>query len=311
MKTDFDVIIVGAGAAGLTAAQYASRANLSTLVVEELASGGQALIVDRLENYPGFPEAISGMDLGQRMEKQAKAFGARFEYTTVSAVERKDGFFRVVFTNGERTALAVIAASGAKHKTLEVPGEKDLMGQGVSYCATCDGPLFKNKRILVVGGGDAACDEATYLANLTDKLTVIHRRDRFRAQPALAERILKNPAVRVVFNTECREIMGEGKVAKVKLLNNAENRTYEEETDAVFIFIGSIPQTGFLPGVDLDKDGYIPTTQRMETNVPGLYAVGDVRATPFRQLVVAAGEGAIAAHAAAAYIDELKGRAYR
>lgn len=165
--------------------------------------------------------------------------------------------------------------------------------------------------MLVVGGGDAACDEATYLSNLTDTITQIHRRDRFRAQSSLAERILHNPNVTVRFNTECREIMGEGKVAKVKLFDNAGNRTYEEETDAVFIFIGSIPQTGFLSGVELDETGYIRTDERMETNVQGLFAAGDVRATPFRQLVVAAGEGAIAAHKAAAFIDELKGRAYR
>jgi thioredoxin reductase (NADPH) len=311
MKTDYDVIIIGAGAAGLSAAQYAARANLSTLVVEELAAGGQALIIDRLENYPGFPETITGMELSRRMEKQAAAFGARFEYATVASVAKEGEAFRVAFPKESKTALAVIVASGAQHKTLGVPGERELMGRGVSYCATCDGPFFKNKRMLVVGGGDAACDEAAYLSNLTDKITHIHRRDRFRAQPALAERILNNPRIDVRFNTECREIIGKEKVAGVKLYDRLENRTYEEETDSVFIFIGSNPRTSFLSGVALDAGGYIRTNDRMETSIPGLFAAGDVRSTPFRQLVVAAGEGAVAAHAAAASIDELRGRPYR
>jgi thioredoxin reductase (NADPH) len=251
------------------------------------------------------------MELSQRMEKQAVGFGARIEYATVASVKKNDGVFNVDFYKGGKTALAVIVASGAQHKTLDVPGEKELLGHGVSYCATCDGPFFKNKKMLVVGGGDAACDESAYLANLAGRLLHIHRRDRFRAQPVLAERILKNPAVEVRFNTECREILGTGKVSAVKLYDRQADKTYEEETDAVFVFVGSTPRTAFLHGMTLDEGGYIRTNERMETNVPGIFAAGDVRATPFRQLVVAAGEGAVAAHTAAAYIDELKGRTYR
>jgi len=206
----------------------------------------------------------------------------------------------------------VIVATGAKHKKLGIPGEDELSGRGVSYCATCDGPFFKGKRMLVAGGGDAACDEAMFLAQLTDQVIMVHRRDRFRAQPALAERTLNNPNIEVRWNTETKVIRGNGRVEEVVLWRNDKEENYAEKVDAVFVFIGSIPQTEIVKdlGVQMDEAGYIVTNQRMETNVPGLYAVGDVRSTPFRQLVVAAGEGAIAAHAASQYIDELRGEAY-
>ncbi len=311
MKTDADVIIIGAGAAGLTAAQYAARSNLSTLVLEELASGGQALIIDRLENYPGFPDPLSGLEFSQAMEKQARKFGAEFRYETVTSLAKEDGVFRLTLAKGALSAQSVIAASGARHRTLDVPGEEDFSGRGVSYCATCDGPFFKNKRMLVVGGGDAACDEAVYLSHLTDTIIHIHRRDRFRAQKSLAQRVRENDHIEVRFRTECRAITGGDKVTGVTLYDNAADKTYEEEVDAVFVFIGSIPRTDFLDGVTLDEAGYVVTNELMETSVAGLYAAGDVRATPFRQLVVAAGEGAVAAHSAVAYIDELRGRSYR
>jgi thioredoxin reductase (NADPH) len=311
MKTNKDIIIIGAGAAGLSAAQYAARSNLATLVIEELAPGGQALVIDKIENYPGFPEAVSGIDLTRRMEVQARNFGVDFTFATVSRVQKDGGIFNVKTTAGELTALAVIVATGAQHKRLEIPGENEFSGRGVSYCATCDGPLFKNKTMLVVGGGDAACDESSYLANLSEKIIHIHRRDRFRAQRALGERVLKNPHIEVRFHTECREIFGNGKVTHIRLFNNQENKTYEQKADAVFVFVGSIPRTQFLNNVKLDEGGYIVTNDFMETAIQGLFAAGDVRATPFRQLVVAAGEGALAAHAAAQYIDQLKGEAYQ
>jgi thioredoxin reductase (NADPH) len=193
-----------------------------------------------------------------------------------------------------------------------VPGEAELAGKGVSYCATCDGPFFKGKRMLVVGGGDAACDEAIYLAHLADSVLMIHRKDKFRAQKALASRVLTNPKITVRFNTELRRIEGDKVVRKVRLVNNASGKECEEEVSAVFVFIGSDPQTDLVAGMKLPCDdvGYIETNQRMETRVPGLYAVGDVRASPFRQLVVAAGEGAVAAHAAGQYIDEIRGEKY-
>jgi thioredoxin reductase (NADPH) len=312
MKTDQDLVIIGAGGAGLSAAQYGARGNLRTLLLEELSSGGQALLIDTLENYPGFSEPVSGFDFTQKMEDQARKFGAHIENATVSSITRKDGIFVLETDRGPVTTLTVILATGAKHRTLGVPGEAELSGKGVSYCATCDGPFFKGKRMLVVGGGDAACDEATYLSHIADSILMIHRRDRFRAQKAVAARVLSNPKTVVRFNTELRAILGDKVVKKVRLYNNATAKEYEEEVAAVFVFIGSDPQVNLVKGMNLplDDGGYIETNQRMETSVPGLYAVGDVRASPFRQLIVAAAEGAVAAHAAGQYIDETKGEKY-
>jgi thioredoxin reductase (NADPH) len=312
MKADRDVIIIGAGAAGLTAAQYGARANLNTLLLEELAAGGQCLIIDNLENYPGFPEPLPGIELSQKFEEQPRNFGADIQTSSVHSVSKKGKLFTVETDNGPLTSPVVIVATGAKHKKLGIPGEAEFSGRGVSYCATCDGPFFKGKRMLVAGGGDAACDEAMFLANLTDQVIMVHRRNRFRAQRALAERILKNQNIEVRWNTEAKVIRGNGKVEEVVLWRNDKDETYEEKVDAVFVFIGSIPQTEILKNLDvrMDEVGYIITNQRMETSLPGLYAIGDVRATPFRQLVVAAGDGAIAAHVASQYIDELKGEAY-
>jgi thioredoxin reductase (NADPH) len=208
----------------------------------------------------------------------------------------------------------VVIATGAKHRHLQVPGEEEFSGRGVSYCATCDGPFFKNKKILVVGGGDAACDEAVYLSKLTDKLVMIHRRDRFRAQQSLAERVKNHEGIDVRLSHVITEIKGgEGimpKVNKVVFKKTDTEETYEEEMDAVFIFVGTIPQTQLVPDLEKDEAGYIVTNQRMETSLPGMYAVGDVRNTPFRQVVTAASDGATAAHCAAQFIDELQGQAY-
>jgi thioredoxin reductase (NADPH) len=309
MTTDRDLIIIGGGGAGLSAAQYGARGNLRTLVLEEFSSGGQALLIDALENYPGFPEPINGFDFSQKMEDQARRFGAEFQNATVTSLRKENGFFVVETDRGPMTSDTVILATGAAHKTLGVPGEAELAGKGVSYCATCDGPFFKGKRMLVVGGGDAACDEAMYLSHLACGVLMIHRRDRFRAQKSLAARVFANAKIEVRFSTELRGISGSPNVSRVALVDNKSGREYEEAVEAVFIFIGSDPKSGLVEplGVARDDVGYVETNQRMETSVPGLYAVGDVRATPFRQLVVAASEGAIAAHAAGQYIDEKKG----
>jgi len=312
MKADRDLIIIGAGAAGLTAAQYAARSNRNTLLLEELAPGGQCLIIDNLENYPGFPDPVPGIELSQKFEEQARNFGAEILTSSVQSVSKRGNLFTVDTDNGPLTTPAVIVATGAKHKKLGIPGEAEFSGRGVSYCATCDGPFFKGKRMLVAGGGDAACDEAMFLAKLTDQVIMVHRRDRFRAQPALAERTLNNPNIEVRWNTEAKVIRGNSRVEEVVLWRNDKEENYTEKVDAVFVFIGSIPQTEIVKDleVQMDEAGYIVTNQRMETSVPGLYAIGDVRSTPFRQLVVAAGDGAIAAHAASQHIDELRGEAY-
>jgi thioredoxin reductase (NADPH) len=312
MTTDWDLIIVGAGGAGLAAAQYGARGNLRTLVLEEVSSGGQALLIEGLENYPGIPDPISGYDFTQRFEEQAKKFGAEVQSGVVTGIRKEGHVFHVQADSGSLTCLAVILATGAAHRTLGVPGEAELQGRGVSYCATCDGPFFKNKRMLVVGGGDAACDEAMYLSHLASGVLMVHRRDRFRAQKSLAARVLANPKIEVRFTTELRRIEGSPQVSRVVLEDTAAGREYAEEVSAVFVFVGSDPKTALVRdlGVTLDGAGYVETNQRMETAVPGLYAAGDVRSSPFRQLVVAAAEGGIAAHAAGQYIDELKGEQY-
>ena len=309
MKADKDVIIIGGGPAGLTAAQYSARANLNTLLIEEMAPGGQILVINDLENYPGFKDPVSGYELSQDMEEQAVKFGAEIINGTVTSLKKGETFFNVETDSGNFTACAVILATGAKHKKLNAPGEEEFSGRGVSYCATCDGPFFKNKKILVIGGGDAACDEATYLSKLTDKVIMIHRRDRFRAQKSLADRVVKNKNIEIRFNTECREIKGSMKVEKV-VLETTDGKVYEEDADAVFIFIGSIPQTKVVPDVPKDEAGYVITDCNMETGIKGLFAVGDIRTTPFRQIITACGDGAIAAHAAGLYIDEIRGESY-
>ena len=326
IESDVDLIIIGAGPAGLTAAQYGARSNLSVLVLEQLAPGGQALLIDVLENYPGIAPGKTGFEFGEDLRRQAEEFGAKFLSEQVMALTKEGEIFKVTLGNGQsRSAPAVILAAGAKHRTLDIPGEKEFFGRGVSYCATCDGPFFKNKKIFVVGGGDAACVEAQYLSHLTDQVIVVHRREKFRAQKALAERVLQNPNIKVRFNTVILEIKGSsgtgasnagGKVASVVLSETAKTTAFEESADAVFVFTGTIPQTSLVSGADgglkveMDEAGYIVTDEHMAASVPGLFAAGDVRAKPFRQVVTAAGDGAVAAHCAAAYIDSLKGEAY-
>lgn len=313
MEKKFDLIIIGAGSAGLAAAQYGARANLSTLIIDAMAPGGQALLIADLENYPGFPEPLTGFEFSDRMEAQARKFGAEFLMEEVVGLEKKEETFFVKTAGGTvYTGDSVVFSTGAKHRKLGVPGEEEYFGKGVSYCASCDGPFFKGLPMLVVGGGDAACDEANYLSRLTDELTVIHRKSVFRAQKSIAKRVEENPKITVRFRTVLEEIHGDenGKVSGVSLRNTETGEVIRQEVKAVFIFIGTIPQTGLLPSVKKDEAGYIETNEFMETSLPGLYAVGDVRNTPFRQLAVAVGDGAIAAHKASQRSDELKGQRY-
>ena len=306
---EVDLLIIGAGPAGLTAAQYGARAELSVLVVEQLAPGGQALVIDVLENYPGNvgEPPKSGYDFAMDLHKQAKDFGASFLTAEVSSIKKEAGFFTVNLSDGSsHTAKAVIIATGSKPRLMGIPGENEFAGRGVSYCATCDGNFFKGKRILVAGGGDAACDEARFLSRLSDKITMVHRRDAFRAQKSLVERTLANPNIKVRLNTVIKEIKGAQKVGSVVLADTVTGAVMEEETDAVFIFVGTVPQSMLVKDLAaLDDNGYIITDQKMATNVPGLFAAGDIRSGAFRQVVTAAADGATAAHNAAAYIDSL------
>ena len=311
MEYSCELLIIGAGPAGLAAAQYGARANLKTIVIEEMAAGGQSLLIDQLENYPGILEPVSGYDLAESMRVQAERFGAEFVSASVESVEKEGSRF-VVKAGGDRFAAeAVIVATGAKHRHLGVPGEDAFAGRGVSYCATCDGPFFKGKRILVVGGGDAACDEAMYLAKLSSQVVMIHRRDRFRAQKSLAARVLENPNIKVQFNTVPVEIRGGKKVESVVLADAVSGETREEAFDAVFVFVGSDPNTASVPQTAKDESGSIVTDDRMATSVPGIFAAGDVRVSPFRQVITACSDGAVAAHAASQYIDETRGAGYR
>jgi thioredoxin reductase (NADPH) len=322
-EVNADLLIIGAGPAGLTAAQYGARANLNVLVIEQLAPGGQALLIDVLENYPGNVDRKDakgnvcagprkGFELAQDMHSQAEAFGASFLNETVIELKKEGDAFTAVLGDGARKkAPAVIMATGATHRNLDIPGEAKFFGHGVSHCATCDGAFFRGKKIFVVGGGDAACDDAQYLSRLSSQVVLVHRRDRFRAQKALAQRVLYNQNIEVRFNTVIKEIKGETKLSSVVL--EQEGRVYEEAADAVFIFAGTIPQSSLVQGsvkAETDSSGYIITDQKMETSVPGLFAAGDVRSGTFRQVVVAAGEGAVAAHNAAEYIDNLRGSEY-
>jgi len=304
---DWDLIIIGAGPAGLTASQYGARANLKVLVIEQMAAGGQALVIDVLENYPGADQK-SGYEFAASLHKQAEEFGAVFLYGSVNSIKKEENNFNIGLTDGSlQKAKAVILATGAKPRLLEIPGEKEFSGKGVSYCATCDGNFYKGKKIMVVGGGDAACDEARYLSRLTDKIVLIHRRDSFRAQKSLVERTLSNPNIKVLFNTTIKEIKGEVKVKSVILENVLTGEACEEETSAVFIFAGTVPQSSLARDLNaaLDDSRYIITDQKMATNVTGLFAAGDVRSGAFRQVITAAADGACAAHHAAEYIDAI------
>ncbi len=310
MDADKDLIIIGGGPGGMAAAQYGARANLRVLVIEEMAPGGQALNISDLENYPGIPDPVSGFEFSRNMEKQAEAFGAEFITATAEEIKKEGDLFYIRTSAGNYSSFAVIMATGTRQQRLNIPGEKELSGRGVSYCATCDGPFFRNKKILVVGGGDSACDEASFLSNLSDKVVMIHRKERFRAQKALAERVLNNKNIDVRFNTVLKEIKGDSSVNSVVLEDTVTGKIKKEKMDAVFIFIGSLPQTSLIPDIKKDNGGFVITNQRMETEIPGLYAVGDLRATPFRQLIVAAGEGAVATHCASQHIDDIKGMTY-
>jgi thioredoxin reductase (NADPH) len=329
---DADLIIIGAGPAGLTAAQYGARANLKVLVIEQLGPGGQALVIDVLENYPGNVEqkdasgnvvcnVKSGYELSMDLHRQAESFGALFFSGAVVSLKKEDGFFTAGLSDGKSlTAVSVIVATGAKPRLLDVPGEKEFTGRGVSYCATCDGNFFREKKMIVVGGGDAACDEARYLSRLTKDLTIIHRRESFRAQKALVERTMNDPRIKIKFNKIIKEIKGEKKVKSVIMQDTKTGEVFEEETDAVFIFAGVVPQSDIvadlaaelaaesdLAAAILDEDGYIITDQKMATGIAGLYAAGDIRSGAFRQVITACADGAVAAHSASEYIDSIKG----
>ncbi len=305
--TNIDFLIIGAGAAGLTAALYGARSRLSTVVIDGAGSGGQALQIADLENYPGVFPAVNGYELAAKMQAQAEAFGAKVVQTNALSLEKKPDAF-IVATEAETYAAgAVLIATGAEHRMLGVPGEKELAGRGVSYCAVCDGPFFRNKKIVVVGGGDSACTEALYLSEIAENVVLVHRRDMLRAQQVSIDRINASGKISVEYNTAVKEIKAgaNGAVGSVLLENRTDGAVKEIAANGVFVFVGMKPRTDLVKDVEKDEAGYIKTDERMRTSIEGLFAAGDIRAKPLRQLITAASDGAIAAFAAEKYLAGL------
>lgn len=313
---EWDIIVVGGGPAGLTAGLYAARDAMKTLLIERIVSGGQVATTEWVENYPGFPEGISGMELSQRMEDQAKRFGLEIAQGEVQEIKVNEGEprrFEVRSAQGSFECLSVVLAVGADWNRLGVPGEDEFRGRGVSYCATCDGPFFKNQEIVVVGGGDTAVEEGEFLTRMASKVTLIHRRDRLRASPVIQKRALSNPKMEFVWNSVVEAIEGGSQgVERVKIRNLVTGEVWDKPCSGVFIFVGMVPNTAFLKGlVELDERGYILTDDEMRTSQPGIFACGDARRKLLRQVVTACGDGATAAKAAARYVEEIKGIAYK
>jgi thioredoxin reductase (NADPH) len=300
-----DLIIIGAGPAGLTAGLYAGRAQLKPLILVGQSLGGQAATTSEMENYPGFPEGIGGMALSQQMADQATRFGAEIRYEEVTKVDLSADPF-VIETHGPTyLAKSIVICTGTSPRKLGVPGEARFIGHGVSFCATCDGFFYKDKRIIVVGGGDSAIDEALFLTRFAQEVTIIHRRDRLRAGAILEQRARDNPKIRFVWNTVVEEILGENAVRGVLARNVHTDETTTLEADGVFMYVGLLPNTWLFKGqLELNAEGYIVTDKRQRTSVPGVYAAGDVQDPWFRQTVVAAGAGAAAAIEAARYLSE-------
>lgn len=306
----YDFIIIGAGPAGLSAAQYAARSNLSVLVIENGTTGGQALNINKLENYPGVFTAMDGAAFVESMREQAQEFGASILRSTVNSIDKIGQKFVLETESGRLSSWALLIATGAEHQRLGVPGEDKFAGRGVSWCATCDGPFFKNKRILVVGGGDSACDEATYLSTLSPYVTLVHRRGSLRAQKAVADRVLSNKNITVQFFTQVKEIKGVSKVDSVVLADTRTGETREMQMDGIFEFVGMKPRTDLVEMLRKDEKGYIITNYNMETSIKGMFCAGDIRAKPFRQIVTATADGATAAYSAGQYIRNIKNEAY-
>lgn len=302
-KTDYDLVIIGAGPAGLTAGIYAARARMDVLLMEKTAPGGQVLVTDWVENYPGFPEGISGYDLAEKIRVQAEDLGLTIEMAEVHALDLSETGKTIILKEKTISCKSLIIASGASPKKLGI-GEDKFTGKGVSFCGTCDGPFFKEKIVVAVGGGDTAVQEAIFLTKFAKKVYLVHRRDELRAAKILQERALKNDRIEMVWNTIATGLEGFFGVEGVHVKNVKTNEERTIKADGCFIWIGIDPNTSFLNGeLETDAYGFIRTDASMESSVPGVYAAGDVRETPLRQIATAIGDAAIAAVSAEHFIE--------
>ena len=294
----YDVIIIGAGPAGMTAAVYASRANLATLMIERGIPGGQMANTEEVENYPGF-ETILGPELSTKMFEHAKKFGAEYAYGDVAEIIDGEEYKVIKAGSKEYKTRSIIITTGAEYKKMDIPGEKELGGRGVSYCAVCDGAFFKQKHLVVVGGGDSAVEEGVYLTRFAEKVTIVHRRDKLRAQKILQDRAFANEKIDFIWNHTVKEV-------NEALVSTEDGSEQEFQTDGVFVYIGMVPLTAPFKSLGiLNEQGYIVTNEKMETSVKGIYAAGDVRDKMLRQIVTATGDGSIAAQSVQHYVEEL------
>ena len=298
------VLVIGSGPAGLSAALYAARAELAPVVLTGIQLGGQAALTYTVENFPGFPDGVGGAQLGELFQKQAERFGAKVEFDTASEVDLSQRPFKVKTDNGEYAADTIIVSTGADPNKLKIPGEDELTGRGVSYCATCDGWFFKDKKVVIVGGGDSALEEGLFITRYASSVTVIHRREELRASPLLQSRAKEHTKVNFIWNTVLTEVLGSDKVEAVRLRNT---RTGEEtifETDGVFIFIGHTPNTQMFKGqLEMDAHGYLKVDEKMQTSKPGVFAGGEAADPHFRQVITSAGMGAAAAIQATRFLE--------
>ncbi|MDD2388560.1 MAG: thioredoxin-disulfide reductase [Desulfobacterales bacterium] len=306
-NVDYDLVIIGGGPAGLTAGLYAARAKLNVILIEKIAPGGQILITDWIENYPGFPKGLSGADLVDKMTEQVKQFDLNIELNEVLSLDLSGQIKKITLNDRTITTLAVIIASGASPRKLGVPGEDTFYGRGLSSCATCDGPFFRNRTVAAVGGGDTAVQESMFLTKFAKKVYLIHRRDQLRATKILQERALANDKIEFIWDSVITGIGGLSNVENVTIKNVKTDKITELPVDGCFIWVGIVPNTDFLNNaVKVDDSGFIVADPHMRTSVPGVFTAGDIRNTPLRQVASAVGDAAIAALSAEHYIENIK-----
>jgi thioredoxin reductase (NADPH) len=300
----YDVIIIGSGPAGLTAAIYTTRADLKTLVISGVKWGGQLMLTTLVENFPGFPDGIQGPELMANMRKQAEKFGTEFVDDDFTAADFSSSPFKISVGDKTFETKTVIIATGADTKWLDVPGEQEKIGRGVSSCAPCDAAFFRNKNVIVVGGGDSAMEEALVLTKFAESITLIHRRDSFRASEIMQKRVKENPKIKIMFNSEITEVLGDLKVEKVKVKDNQTGKVTEMPIDGIFVAIGHMPNSSKFKNIDLDEQGFIKIHDHYLTNIEGVFVAGDIHDNHYKQAITAAGYGCAAALEAQKWLSD-------